>query len=91
MSETCYGKPELWYIGVKLYNVGVKFGPSSLKTNCLISLIEIPLKMMKNAFYFILKALSVLKIFKFFFTTFWSCRKNGLVRKIRSISKFLTS
>ena len=26
---------------------------------------EIPLKMMKNAFYFILKALFVLKIFKF--------------------------
>ena len=26
---------------------------------------ESPLKMMKNAFYFILKALSVLKIFKF--------------------------
>ena len=28
-------------------------------------LFESPLKMMKNAFYFILKALSVLKIFKF--------------------------
>ena len=27
-------------------------------------MIEIPLKMMKNAFYFILKALFVLKIFK---------------------------
>ena len=33
---------------------------------------------MKSAFYFILKALFVLKIFKFFVTTFWSCRKNGL-------------
>ena len=29
--------------------------------------IESPLKMMKNAFYFILKALFVLKIFKFLF------------------------
>ena len=43
-----------------------------------------PLKMMKNAFYFILKALSVLK-------TFWSCRKNGLIRKIRLTSKLMTS
>ena len=35
------------------------------KNNCVISLIESPLKMIKNAFYFILKALFVLKIFKF--------------------------
>ena len=34
---------------------------------------ESPLKMMKNAFYFTSKALSVLKIFKFFVLTFWSC------------------
>ena len=39
---------------------------------------------MKNAFYFILKALFVLK-------TFWSCRKNGLIRKVRLISKFMAS
>ena len=36
-----------------------------------------PPKMMKNAFYFIL--------------TFWACRKNSLIRKIRVISKFMTS
>ena len=36
--------------------------PKLLSVNCLT---EIPLKMMKNAFYFILKALFVLKIFKF--------------------------
>ena len=35
------------------------------KTNCVICFIESALKMMENAFYFILKALSVLKIFKF--------------------------
>ena len=35
--------------------------------------------MMKNAFYFILKAFYVLKIFKFL--SFWTCRKNGLIRK----------
>ena len=35
------------------------------KTNCVICFIESALKMMENAFYFILKALFVLKIFKF--------------------------
>ena len=44
---------------------------------------------MKNAFYFILKALSALKIFDFFFLTFCSSRKKGLIRGIRLISKFI--
>ena len=35
------------------------------KKICVICLIESPLKIMKNAFYFMLKALFVLKIFKF--------------------------
>ena len=43
-----------------------------------------PLKLMKNVFYFILKAPFVLKIF-------WLCRKNGLIRKIKLISKLMTS
>ena len=42
-----------------------KFGLSPSKNNCVICLIENPLKMMKNVFYFILKALFVLKISKF--------------------------
>ena len=46
--------------------------------------------MMKNAFYFALKALFVLKIFNFFLI-FWSCRKNGLIRNIKLFSKFVTS
>ena len=42
-----------------------------------------PFKIMKNAFYFILKALFLFKIFKFFVLTFWSCKKTGwLERKI---------
>ena len=52
---------------------------------------ESPLKMMKNDFYFILNAFFILKIFKFFVVKFWSCRRNGLIRKIRLISKFVTS
>ena len=35
------------------------------KKICVICVIESPLKVMKNAFYFILKAIFVLKIFKF--------------------------
>ena len=54
-----------------------------------ISFIESPLKLMKNAFYFILKALFVLKIFRFFVMTLWSYRKKGLIRKISLTSKFM--
>ena len=43
----------------------VKVGLLSFKKLCVICFIESPLKMLKNAFYFILKALFVLKIFKF--------------------------
>ena len=56
-------------------------------------MIEGPLKMMKNVSYFVLKALFVLKIFKFFSQYF--CRvgetRNGLIGKIRLSSKFMTS
>ena len=51
---------------------------------------ESPLEMMKNASYFTLKALFVLKIF-IFVMTFWSCRKNGSIRKIMLISKSMMS
>ena len=46
--------------------------------------------MMKNAFYFTLRAFCSQGIYSFVLT-FWSCRKNGLIRKISLISKFLTS
>ena len=47
--------------------------------------------MMKNAFYFMLKTLFFLKIFKFLTWRFWSYWKNDLIRKLRLISKFMTS
>ena len=47
--------------------------------------------MMKNTFYFNLKALFVLKDIKVFVTTFWSGMKNGLIRNKRLTSKFMTS
>ena len=43
----------------------LKVGLSPSKKTCVISFVESPLKIMKNAFYFILKALFVLKIFQF--------------------------
>ena len=42
---------------------------------------ESPLKMMKNASYFILKALFVFKIFRFLSRLY----KNGFIRKIKLI------
>ena len=43
----------------------VEVGLSPSKKNCVICFIESPLKLMKDAFYFILKALFIIKIFKF--------------------------
>ena len=51
------------YLVVMVYVIKVGLSPS--KKTCAICLIESPLKMMKNTFYFILKALFILKIFKF--------------------------
>ena len=49
-----------------------------------------PLKMMKSAFYFTSKALSLLKIFKFL-SSYLVMYPNGLIKKIRLISNFMTS
>ena len=51
------------------------FGLSPSKKICIICFTESPLKMMKNAFYFILKALFVLKIFKFLLWLFGHVEK----------------
>ena len=48
-----------------------------------------PLKMMKNAFYFTLKAFFVFKILQFLSWRFLSCRKTAWLEKL--ISKFMTS
>ena len=46
---------------------------------------------MKNAFDFILKALFRSEDIYIFVLTFWACRKNDLIKKIRLILKFVTS
>ena len=54
----------IWILLFDILNFHVKVGLSPSKKICLICLIENSLKMMKNAFYFILKALFIRKIFK---------------------------
>ena len=61
--------------------------PKKMDVSCSI---ENPLIMMKNAFYFILKSLFVLKIFKFLSRLFGHVG-NSLIRKISLTSKFMTS
>ena len=51
---------------------------------------ESPLKMTKNAFYFILKTPFAIKIFKFLSQLFGHVG-NSLIRNIRLTSKFMTS
>ena len=63
---------------------------SHLPKNYFICFNESPSEMVKNAFYFILKALLVLKMFKFC-VDFFAMYKNGLIREITLISKFMTS
>ena len=57
----CCGRNKLKFINLKWIKVGL----SPSKKNCVICFIESHLRMMKNAFNFILNALFVLKIFKF--------------------------
>ena len=61
----------------KISSAYTKVGLSPSKKNCVICLIESPLKMTKNAFYFILKTLFVLVIFKFLSRLFGHVRKTA--------------
>ena len=74
------------YIITLLYTIILsslfKVGLSPSKITYFICFNKSSLKLIKNAFYFISKTLFVFKIFKFFDTTFWSCRKNGLIRNV---------
>ena len=51
-------------LNTKPFSICFKVG-LSLQKNCVICLIESPLKMMKNVFYFVLKSFFVLNVFKF--------------------------
>ena len=80
---------------VKLYFVRYSLGISNIVKDAPSSsnqflTTESPSKEMKNAFYFTLKALLVLKTFKILSYIFGHVKK-GLIRKIRLISKFMRS
>ena len=54
----------------------------AFQKNCFIWFNESPSKMMKNAFYFILKALFVYKIFKFLSSLFGHCEKTAWLERL---------
>ena len=61
--------------------VELKVGLSPSKQVFFIHFNESSLKMMKNAFYFILKALFVIKIFKFLSWLFCHAKKMALLER----------
>ena len=71
--------------------IAFKVGLSPSKKVCVICFIESPLKMIKKCFLFHLESSFRSQDTKVFIMTFWSCRKKGLIRKGRLISKFMTS
>ena len=72
------------------FHIKVELWPSN--KNCIICLTESPLKLMKNAFYFIFKVFSfVLKISKYLKRLFGHVEKTACVRKTRLTSKFMWS
>ena len=73
------------------FYVVLKLGSHLPKKIFFASLVESPLKMMENAFYFILKALFILNVFQFLIWLFVHVEKYGLIRKIRLVSKFMAS
>ena len=73
-----------WVLPVLIANNRFKGALSYLRQ---ILATEIPSKMMKNAFYFTLKAPLVLKLFIILFWLY-SHVKNGVIKKLRLISKW---
>ena len=68
-------------------NFHLKLGSNLLKKIVLFASLKSPLKMVKNAFYLMLKAFLFLRFYHYFLVMY----KNGLIRKIRLGSKFMPS
>ena len=62
-------------------SIGIKVGLSAPKKIMLFPSMESSLQMMKNAFYFIVKALFVLKIFKFLSWLFGHVENKGWLER----------
>ena len=56
-----------------------------------IVLFKSSFNMLKNCFLFHLKSSFCSQDILVFVTTFWSCKKNGLIRKVKKASEFMTS
>ena len=74
----------------RLYDLCIQSRAITYQKSSFICLNERPLKKMKNAFYFMLKAIFVPRYLNVTLH-FWAHRENGLIRNIRLISKFMTS
>ena len=74
-----------------LYTFTFKVGLSPLKKKYFTCFNESPLKIIKNGFYFVIKPLFALKIFKFLSLQFGNVGKNDLIGKIKLTSKLMTS
>ena len=95
-SESWWKENVWFFLHFRSHNflfIFFKVGLSPSKKNCVICFIEIPpLKVMKYDFYFILKALFVLKIFKLMSWLFGHRKKMAWFgRYLGLISKFMTS
>ena len=84
-----YRPYNLKFLNFLSIQITLKSGPHFLRNCGFFCLFESPLKMIKNIFHFILKALFVRKILQFLSWLFSS--KNDMIRKIRLNSKFTTS
>ena len=81
-----YPFPAIFYDQKYLCILRLKVGLSSSKKVCFICSNESPFNIMKNGFYFMLKAFFFLKIIKFLSETFFVMEENDLVRKLRLVS-----
>ena len=69
-----------WMVITTLFQIMLK-SYSHPQKNCVICFNENPIKVMKNAFYFTLKALFVLKIFKFLSWLFGHVEKTSQLER----------
>ena len=66
----------------KIFEITLRVELLPSKNNCFICFNESPLKMMKNAFYFILIALFSLQIFEFLSQLFGDIEKTDLLERL---------
>ena len=66
----------------KIFEITLRVELLPSKNNCFIFFNESPLKMMKNAFYFILIALFSLQIFEFLSQLFGDIEKTDLLERL---------